>query len=102
MTSVLDFYTTPTLFAWLSQYITNKVHYLKLVLTTGQVCLFKTAFVRWVKQQRYCFLRTDFYSNKIWATLDEPKLFINLVRFERRYRMKIDLTKFSPEDLKLR
>jgi hypothetical protein len=64
------------------------MYFVLITLTNGQsYCLnscFTRFFTRTYKQFR---LKIDYFSNRLWEILDEPKLYINLKRFERRYQV---------------
>jgi hypothetical protein len=59
------------------------------IFTNGQVYQQLTIFAKFTQKKRfYFFCAVDFFSNKVWETLDAPNLYLTLLRFERRYKVK--------------
>jgi hypothetical protein len=60
------------------------------VFSNGQVyCFF--SLLHLCKNNVYFYVYDDdddWFANRLWQTLDEPKLFITLLRFERKYLKK--------------
>ena len=59
-----------------------------IIFSNGQTYYLQSLVPFFTAHQSHLKLKTDYFSNRLWDTLDEPQLFINLVRFERRYNNK--------------
>jgi hypothetical protein len=55
----------------------------KCIFSNGQVYQYKTLVIAW--DERYLLINTDFFANKLWVVLDQPKIFRHLIQFFHRY-----------------
>ena len=55
----------------------------KCIFSNGQAYQYKTLVITWT--DRYLLINTDFFANKLWVVLDQPKIFRHLIQFFHRY-----------------
>jgi hypothetical protein len=53
------------------------------VLSNGQLFFFSSGLEK--KLKVFFFVSLDYFSNTLWQILDEPKTFIALLRFNRKF-----------------
>ena len=74
-------HNTTSLIYYLSVFL--KIYYHPFTFSNGQTYLYTSllslSFDKKSKQ------RTDFFSNKLWVILDQPKIFRHLIQFYHRY-----------------
>lgn len=57
------------------------------IFSNGQLG-YQKACVKLNYKKKYYYIDIDYFSNTLWQNLDQPKLFINLLRFDRKYLNK--------------
>lgn len=60
-----------------------------VLFTNGQSYGIRSDYTKLHYVQSTTKVKTDYFSNKIWESLDEPKRYLNLKRFEKRYGVTI-------------
>jgi hypothetical protein len=60
-----------------------KIYYHQFTFSNGQVYIYTSLL--FFSLDKKAKQRTDFFSNKLWVILDQPKIFRHLIQFYHRY-----------------
>jgi hypothetical protein len=72
----------------------------KYLFSNGQAYHYTTLLFTWLK--RFLIVNTDFFTNKLWVLLDQPKIFRHLIQFFHRYIGYVPEGTITSEDIKKR